>query len=171
VKFPPGRARLAVKPAPMGSETLTNTTGIGAGFSVQCPGNLSAMGQDHVGLQGNQLFREYRYLGARGAKRTSMRRLRSSDHPSFSMSFLNLARRALVSGSSSARPIRMAMCRIRSGCCARATSGHAVAPPRRVMKSRRLICRPRGSRSGIVPCETSRLEEVGLGPTDAALCQ
>jgi hypothetical protein len=26
------------------------------------------MGQDHVGLQGNQLFREYRYLGARGGE-------------------------------------------------------------------------------------------------------
>ena len=34
------------------------------------------------------------------------------------------------------------MRRIRSGCCARATTGHAAAPPRAAMNARRLISHP-----------------------------
>ena len=34
------------------------------------------------------------------------------------------------------------MRRIRSGCCARAASGHAAAPPRAAMNARRLISHP-----------------------------
>jgi hypothetical protein len=46
----------------------------------------------------------------------------------------------LLSGSPTQKPIR----RIRSGCCcARAVSGHAAAPPRSVMNSRRFIRSPR----------------------------
>ena len=40
-------------------------------------------------------------------------------------------------------PVSTPMRRTRSGCCARAASGHAAAPPRTVMKSRRLIRSPR----------------------------
>ena len=46
----------------------------------------------------------------------------------------------LNSGSVSERPANMPMRRMRSGCCARAASGHAAAaPPSSVMNSRRFI--------------------------------
>ena len=47
-----------------------------------------------------------------------------------------------ASGSSAARFMSTPMRRIRSGCCARAASGHAAAPPSSVMNSRRLIAAP-----------------------------
>src|SRR5215831_4422319 len=50
------------------------------------------------------------------------------------------------------------MSRIRSPCCARAASGHAAAPPRSVMNSRRLIASPQGSEQGIVAGQTGWLE-------------
>jgi hypothetical protein len=40
-------------------------------------------------------------------------------------------------GSRSCKGCQCTMCRMRSACCARATSGHAAAPPRSVIKSRR----------------------------------
>src|SRR5215510_10879860 len=56
---------------------------------------------------------------------------------------VNAARRACPSGSSAAKCMSTPTRRIRSGCCARAASGHAAAaPPSSVMKSRRL---PRNS--------------------------
>ena len=63
MKLPPGRARLTIKPAPMGSETLTNTTGISTGFPKQCAGNLGRMCQDYIWLKGNQFLGKLRHVG------------------------------------------------------------------------------------------------------------
>src|SRR5262249_43201318 len=52
------------------------------------------------------------------------------------------------------------MRRICSPCCARAAIGQAVAPPRRMMNSRRRMC-PRWLTKAIVSRQTSRLEGVG----------
>jgi len=48
------------------------------------------------------------------------------------------------------------MRRIRSGCCARADSGHAAAPPISLMKSRRLKLDPRFP--GMVMAQVAKLE-------------
>src|SRR5262249_33748161 len=56
--------------------------------------------------------------------------------------------------------------RIRSGCCGRAADGHvAVAPPRSVMNSRRLICSALGTEPTIVAGQTGGLEvgKLALG--------
>jgi hypothetical protein len=63
----------------------------------------------------------------------------------------NAATRLCPSGSSAAKCMSTPMRRIRSGCCARAASGHAAAaPPTSDMNSRRLII---GS-----PCRRGRSE-------------
>src|SRR5262249_36520590 len=46
--------------------------------------------------------------------------------------------------SSARTPWSTPMSRIRSGCCARATKGHVVAPTKSVMNSRRRIVTPDG---------------------------
>jgi hypothetical protein len=66
---------------------------------------------------------------------------RSAVHPNLSSPCRNAAMRARDSGSSWGFPviIRTPIRRIRSGCCARAASGHpATAPVKSVMKSQRL---------------------------------
>jgi hypothetical protein len=45
-----------------------------------------------------------------------------------------------------------------AGCCARAMSGHAAAPPINEMNSRRLIAPPKTQDQGIVPWQTSKLK-------------
>src|SRR5262245_22243981 len=96
-----------------------------------------------------------------GANRISIWRLLPSDHPSRSSSRRSFASRDSVSRSSSRRPISTPIRRIRSGCCACATSGQAAAPARSNVKSRRLMS---ASRLGqcIVPAQTC----VGEGPVD-----
>jgi len=59
VRFPPGRGKLAMKPMPIGSETLKNTMGIV--LVSRCRATVPP-GVCHVGLQGNQLLREHRKL-------------------------------------------------------------------------------------------------------------
>src|ERR1039457_5929504 len=62
--------------------------------------------------------------------------------------------------------------RIRSGCCACAANGHAAAPPRSVMNSRRCISVP-SSGDGIVSAQTSTLigAETGVKTTAAVHSQ
>src|SRR6266536_2595644 len=77
------------------------------------------------------------------ARRMSNWTLRPSAHPS-SRSPRRRAETRICPSSPSASPMSTAMRRIRSGCCARAASGHAAAaPPSSVMKLRRLIRSPR----------------------------
>jgi len=75
------------------------------------------------------------------AQRVSIRMLRPSVHPSFWSPSQNAAIQACPSWSLSAYAISTPIRRIRSGCCARAVSGKASVPPRRVMNSR-LCIRP-----------------------------
>jgi hypothetical protein len=49
------------------------------------------------------------------------------------------------------------MRRIRSGCCARAASGQATAPPANVMNSRRLIAAPRSGHGIVSGCASASL--------------
>jgi len=66
--------------------------------------------------------------------------LRPSVQPSFRSSSRNAATQDCASWSLSAKAINTPIRRIRSSCCARATSGHAAAEPTiALMKSRRRI--------------------------------
>ena len=84
------------------------------------------------------------YLGsplnvARALQRTSMRTLRPTAQPASCSPCASAVMRACDSGSSDVVNISTASRRTRS--CARAASGHAAAPPRSVMNSRRRIIR------------------------------
>ena len=69
MRLPPGRARLATKPAPIGSETVTNTIGIVRLSRCNAAVTGGRMCEDHVGLQGDQLLREHlNLIGAAGRK-------------------------------------------------------------------------------------------------------
>src|SRR6516165_8085092 len=89
-----------------------------------------------------------------------MRTLRASDHPRFSSPCRNAARRVLISGSSSAKAVSTPIRRIRSGCCARAPTGHdAAAPPSAASNSRRpMVTVIRPSRARCVKATVSRHE-------------
>src|SRR5262249_45462638 len=78
----------------------------------------------------------------------------------------NALTREFVSGSFSGTPSSTLTRRSRSGCCARNASGHVVAAPISVMRSRRLIACPEaqtGHRAG-------SNWEVGSGQTEARKC-
>jgi hypothetical protein len=68
------------------------------------------------------------------AQRYSIERLRPLTHPSSRRPFSNAAARDCASGSLATRPINTPTRRIRSICCARPASGHAAAPPSRVIR-------------------------------------
>ena len=56
--LPPGRARLATKPCPTGSETATNTIGYGAHLQGERRQCRCGGGDDQVRLKFNQLLRQ-----------------------------------------------------------------------------------------------------------------
>src|SRR5215203_3980713 len=72
----------------------------------------------------------------------SMRTLRPSFQPNCRSSCRSAAIRACPSGLLSAVFISTPMRRMRSGCCARAESGHVAAPLRMLRNSRRLMSAP-----------------------------
>src|SRR6516225_11623119 len=78
----------------------------------------------------------------------------------------NALTREFVSGSFSGTPSSTLIRRSRSGCCARNASGHVVAAPISVMKSRRLIACPEAQTGH----RTGSNWEVGSGQTDARQC-
>ena len=140
VMLPPGFAKLATKPSPIGSETCTKTIGIEAvsGRRTAKVGVLVAKrmsGDFPTSSLANARIRST----SPAAQRYSSCRLRPSSHPSSWSCSKNALRLACHSGSLSAltvsTPIRFA----RSVCCARAASGQAAAPPSSEMNSRRLI--------------------------------
>ena len=146
VALPPGRARLATKPAPTGSMTPTkaigtvrlrrcSTTTIGAVAAKTTSGvNASKSAASLRMRSGSRLLAPQRY---------ATRTLRPTDQPSSCNPCRNAALRLCPSASSEARFMKIAMRRMRSGCCARAASGHVTAaPPRSVMNSRRFIVIP-----------------------------
>ena len=67
VRFPPGRARLATKPEPMGRHCRRTRLG-SYGSPVAAQRRRSPLCENHVGLQGDQLFREHLRLSAGGRK-------------------------------------------------------------------------------------------------------
>src|SRR5262245_29965348 len=83
----------------------------------------------------------------------SRRAVRPSTHPNACNASRNAVTRSCASGSLSAMEISTAMRRIAPPCCARAASGHAAAPPRSVMNSRRLKSNM-GIPPAIWPCFT-----------------
>src|SRR5262249_2639399 len=91
-----------------------------------------------------------------------MRTLRPMVQPNSCIPCRNAPIRVGVSGSSAAKVISTPMRRIRSGCCARAASGHVAAPPSSVMNARRLLIRSprrRASRhKGISPLPVALVE-------------
>jgi hypothetical protein len=95
-----------------------------------------------------------RSWGSVVAQRVSIRTLRPSAQPNCCRLCRNAAMRACDSESSAAEAMSTPMRGIRSGCCARAASGHAAAaPPSSVMNSRRFnrwncIQSPNGKTSG-----------------------
>ena len=94
----------------------------------------------------------------------SNRTLRPSTQPSFYESPSECGDVGLRFPSLSADPISTPIRRTRSGCCARAASGHvAAAPPISVMNSRRCMSTP-SSGDSIVSAQTSTLigAETGI---------
>ena len=102
-----------------------------AGLALQCRGDRRRMGEDHVGLQGDQLFRERRQPICVAGRKASVDADIAAFRPSELVEPLPECREPRLSFPDRFRPSRMStpMRRMRSGCCARAASGHA--PPRR----------------------------------------
>ena len=130
VRFLPGRAKLATKPEPIGSETLTKTIGIVRRFLLQCRCDGRCVRNDDVWLQGHQFFRKRIVLVAATGREaivdTDVAALKPSQRSS---ACRNVARRACVSGSSSPMPIssRLAISRQAAALLPRP----AMLPPRR----------------------------------------
>jgi len=143
VMFPPGRARLATRPAATGSPEVTNTIGmvVVAAFAARAggvPANAAI----------TATLRETRSASSDGnrswwpsAQRYSMATLRPSTYPLSRRPWRNGRRRSAYKSGDSvpSNPI------IGIGaCCALAASGHtAAAPPSSVMNWRRFIRSPR----------------------------
>jgi hypothetical protein len=142
VVLPPGLAKVSTKPAPTGSATLANTIGT---VRVACNnGAIVAVPPARMtsGASATNSAACLRVSASLPAdQRYSTCTLRPSVQPSCCRPCANAAMRVCKSGSFAAVPAASTpMRRIRSGCCARAASGHTTAaPPRSVMKSRRFI--------------------------------
>ena len=142
VMLPPGRARLATKPAPTGSATREHDRDCRVSPAARGD-DRSAVGSDDVGLQLQPV--PPRALRNRSA---SPRRpaifdpqVAAFDPAQFLQPSAERCRRTVPSDRLGRRPSAR-QCAASLGCCARAASGHAAAPPRSVMNSRRLIAAP-----------------------------
>src|SRR6516164_3912704 len=140
VMLPPGRERLSTKPAPTGSGTSANTIGK---VRVTWYNTITLMVFSAKTTSGASATNSCAYLRARSAtfscQRMSIRTLRPSLQPNCCKACWNAATRAWPYGSSAARFMSTPM---RSGCCARAASGHVTAaPPSVVIKVRRVVTR------------------------------
>jgi hypothetical protein len=146
VILPSGRARLPTNVN--GSEVAVMTIGI---VSLACLA-ANAAGVPRVMIRSQ--FKWTSSVASSGkrserpsADRYSMIRFRPSICPSSRNACRNASKFAAFKGRDvvSSRPMRWT----RSGCCARAASGHAMTEPlRSVMNSRRFIGSPRGSAGG-----------------------
>ena len=138
VTLPPGSGKLATKPLPTGSETLTNTIGI----VRVCCSSAAVVGviseSRRSGCSSTSSFADRRIdrKSAGIGQRILIRMLRPSAQLSSWRASRSAARLACVSASVSAYPISRPICRIRS---ARAADCHArFKPPTKAMNSRRL---------------------------------
>src|SRR6516162_7982638 len=141
IALPPGRATVSTKTAPTGSPTCTNTIGT---VRVACSsGPVAALVAARM-TSGASATNSPAYLrmrsGSPAPQRMSMRALRPSIQPDCASARANARTWVCSAGSSDANDVSTPMCRIRSGCCARAASGHAAAaPPSSVINARRFI--------------------------------
>src|SRR6516225_1362342 len=144
VRLPPGCARFAAKPDPIGSETPRNTIGIVLVW--RC--NAAVTGVDTArmtsGCSATSSFASGSYRPASAAaKRCSMWTVRPSTQPKLASPSRNFANWLFLSLSSSAVSSNTPTRRMRSRCCARAANGQAAADPATpLMRSRRRIARP-----------------------------
>src|SRR5262245_18012212 len=138
VTLPPGRARLATRPAPTGSFAAAITIGMTdvACFAAMTAGVVGATMISTLSRANSAAISAKRSLRP-SAQRYSIAMLRFSIHPSWCRRCTKTATRWL-STKGVVEP-RNPMVGSLPGCCARAASGHAQAvPPSSVMNSRRL---------------------------------
>jgi hypothetical protein len=141
VALPPGWARLSTMPAPTGSATAANTIGK---VRLICCNAVTARVPLAKIVFGASATNSAAYFALRSAlsslQRVSIRTLRPTPQPDSCRPCWNAASRSCPSGLSAARFMSTPIRSRRSGCCAFTATGHAaVALPRRVMKSRRLM--------------------------------
>jgi hypothetical protein len=132
VIFPPGRAKLATNPAPTGSATCANT--MGTLRVSRCNTATEGVAPAKI-TSGFSFTSSAAYARARSGSPANQRYSICNSRPSVQPSLASPSRsapvRAWPSGSRSARFISTPMRRLPSGCCARAATGHAAAPPSR----------------------------------------
>jgi hypothetical protein len=157
VVLPPGRAKLATKPAPTGSTTDVNTTG---NFVIDCcsaptdglPDAKMASGMSATSSSAYSRIR----LATPAPHRMSILMFPPSVHPNRLSSARNAARRARPSGSSAAKSMSTPMRRTGLD-CARAASGHATAAlPSSVMNSRLFTRSPRRRPTAVSAARSDR---------------
>jgi hypothetical protein len=138
VRLPPGRLRLATSPTRTASLTAENTTGIVcvAALAANAAGGPPAVNSTatrrSTSSAASALNRSYRP----SAHRNAIKRFCPSINPASRRPRRNAATRSL--DSLGERLLRNPITGI-AGCCARAASGHAAAPPSSEMNSRRLM--------------------------------
>src|ERR1700730_5950966 len=137
VMLPPGCAIFAAKPLPTGSDTPVNTMGIVLVSRARAAITGVVTPKIALGRRPTSPFAKVLILSASPAlQRSSIRRLLPSVHPSFESAPRNTASQDCATRSLCALPTSTPISRTRSGCCARAASGHAAAPPSSEMNSR-----------------------------------
>ena len=140
VTLPPGRARLATRPVLRGSATVANTIGI-----TEVAGFAAKTGGPAVTITSTLRRANSAAISAKRSKRPSAQRISiTTVRPSIHPSSRSRCSKAATHWPAAARvcPLRNPMVGSLPDCCARAASGHANAPPRRVMKSRRFMGSP-----------------------------
>src|SRR6266581_3148695 len=131
VTLPPGRAKLATKPSPTGSDIDTNTIGM---LRV-CPSRVATTGLEWATITSGRnstssLANFHTSTGSSGAQRYSIPRLLPSSHPSPRSPRCNAATLDRACESRAASSIKTPIRRTRLSCCARAASGHRPAKQR-----------------------------------------
>ena len=138
VVLPPGRARLSTKPPPTGS-AITNTIGTVRVACCSAAYESATGGQDDVRRERDQfggVFLRMRSASP-AAQRVSIRTLRPRSSPALQPCRMRDSGPALLDCPRLGHKHADAPHAL--GCCARAASGHAAAPPSSVMNSRRLV--------------------------------
>ena len=132
VALPPGRARLATRPTATGSLAAANTIGMSevacfAASTGVCPEVMITSTFSRTNSAAISAKRSARP----SAQRTSIATLRPSIQPSLRRRCTKAVMRWLSAAAVLAP--RKPMVAVLPGCCARAASGHAAAPPKSMM--------------------------------------
>ena len=157
----PGRARLSTIPSPTGSTAFANTIGTDRLALCTAWTALAPEAKMTSGVSATNSAACLRYNSRSPAlQRMSMRTLRPTDQPASCKPCRNAASRAWPSSSSAAKFIITPTRRVPSDCCACAASDQLVAKPViPLMKSRRRITSPKGSRSALTLAYNAGLEQ------------